>query len=183
MGGRAEGLACADPGASTPIGASGNFVMLISIYSLYEICFKFSKTKASRTQLGDRIAKKGDIHTACHPPSLVFCTHTLTCYHLLSTVVWSAWLCERDWGLWVASTQPQGGGRWSHAWHNILAQASSHRLIKCIFGIETTSTSFSFSFSYFSSFHPHFSFLSFFKMLARALCSKLNTLLFLKMSL
>ena len=24
MGGRAEGLACADPGASTPIGASGN---------------------------------------------------------------------------------------------------------------------------------------------------------------
>ena len=25
MGGRAEGLACADPGASTPIGASGNF--------------------------------------------------------------------------------------------------------------------------------------------------------------
>ena len=26
MGGRAEGLACADPGARTPIGASGNFV-------------------------------------------------------------------------------------------------------------------------------------------------------------
>ena len=25
MGGRAEGLACADPGARTPIGASGNF--------------------------------------------------------------------------------------------------------------------------------------------------------------
>ena len=25
MGGRAESLACADPGASTPIGASGNF--------------------------------------------------------------------------------------------------------------------------------------------------------------
>jgi hypothetical protein len=24
MGGRAEGLACADPGARTPIGASGN---------------------------------------------------------------------------------------------------------------------------------------------------------------
>ena len=24
MGGRAEGLACADPGAMTPIGASGN---------------------------------------------------------------------------------------------------------------------------------------------------------------
>ena len=26
MGGRAEGLACADPGARNPIGASGNFV-------------------------------------------------------------------------------------------------------------------------------------------------------------
>jgi hypothetical protein len=26
MGDRAEGLACADPGARTPIGASGNFV-------------------------------------------------------------------------------------------------------------------------------------------------------------
>ena len=25
MGGRAEGIACADPGARTPIGASGNF--------------------------------------------------------------------------------------------------------------------------------------------------------------
>ena len=29
MGGRAEGLACADPGARTPIGASGNFVFLM----------------------------------------------------------------------------------------------------------------------------------------------------------
>ena len=26
MGGRAEGLACADPGARTPIGVSGNFL-------------------------------------------------------------------------------------------------------------------------------------------------------------
>jgi hypothetical protein len=28
MGGRAVGLACADPGARTPIGASGNFKIL-----------------------------------------------------------------------------------------------------------------------------------------------------------
>ena len=28
MGGRAEGLACADPGARTPIGASGFFFLL-----------------------------------------------------------------------------------------------------------------------------------------------------------
>ena len=28
MGGRAEGLACADPGARTPIGASGNFISI-----------------------------------------------------------------------------------------------------------------------------------------------------------
>ena len=29
MGGRAEGLACADPGARTPIGANGNFSFLL----------------------------------------------------------------------------------------------------------------------------------------------------------
>ena len=29
MGGRAEGLACADPGARTPIGASGNLVITL----------------------------------------------------------------------------------------------------------------------------------------------------------
>ena len=31
MGGRAEGLACADPGARTPIGVSGNFPRAINI--------------------------------------------------------------------------------------------------------------------------------------------------------
>jgi hypothetical protein len=31
MGGRAEGLACADPGGRTPIGASGNFVLIFPI--------------------------------------------------------------------------------------------------------------------------------------------------------
>ena len=30
MGGRAEGLACTDPGVRTPIGASGNFGVIIS---------------------------------------------------------------------------------------------------------------------------------------------------------
>jgi hypothetical protein len=34
MGGRAEGLACADPGAKTPIGASGNFIYYHSTISL-----------------------------------------------------------------------------------------------------------------------------------------------------
>ena len=29
MGGRAEGLACADPGARTPIGVSGNFGLVL----------------------------------------------------------------------------------------------------------------------------------------------------------
>ena len=29
MGGRAEGLACADPGARTPIGASGNYFITV----------------------------------------------------------------------------------------------------------------------------------------------------------
>ena len=35
MGGQAEGLACADPGARTPIGASGNFNKIIMMV-LYE---------------------------------------------------------------------------------------------------------------------------------------------------
>ena len=30
MGGRAEGLACADPGARTPIGVSGNLSVFLS---------------------------------------------------------------------------------------------------------------------------------------------------------
>ena len=33
LGGRAEGLACADPGARTPIGASGNFPAHVSAES------------------------------------------------------------------------------------------------------------------------------------------------------
>ena len=32
MGGRAEGLACADPGARTPIGARGNFITGDSLF-------------------------------------------------------------------------------------------------------------------------------------------------------
>ena len=31
MGGQAEGLACADPGARTPIGASGNFAIVFPL--------------------------------------------------------------------------------------------------------------------------------------------------------
>ena len=34
MGGRAEGLACADPGARTPIGTSENFVYLLTTNTL-----------------------------------------------------------------------------------------------------------------------------------------------------
>ena len=33
-GGRAEGLACADPGARTPNGASGNIINILLIYIL-----------------------------------------------------------------------------------------------------------------------------------------------------
>ena len=48
MGGRAEGLACADPGARTPIGVSGNF-NLCSVHVCLKLCpasdlhLKFSK--------------------------------------------------------------------------------------------------------------------------------------------
>ena len=41
MGGRAEGLACADPGARTPIGASGNFSSFV-FFSSYR-CSKPQK--------------------------------------------------------------------------------------------------------------------------------------------
>ena len=34
MGGRAEGLACADPGARTPIGASGIIIIIEALQSL-----------------------------------------------------------------------------------------------------------------------------------------------------
>jgi hypothetical protein len=34
MGGRAEGLTCADPGARTPIGASGNLQRFIQLFNL-----------------------------------------------------------------------------------------------------------------------------------------------------
>ena len=37
MGGRAEGLACADPGARTPIGASVNFHLIIGSSNLLTI--------------------------------------------------------------------------------------------------------------------------------------------------
>ena len=40
MGGRAEGLACAVPGARTPIGASGNFY-----FFLYQVILLFSQQK------------------------------------------------------------------------------------------------------------------------------------------
>ena len=45
MGGQAEGLACADPGARTPIGASGNFYLIISIIMVTNIiCFIITGT-------------------------------------------------------------------------------------------------------------------------------------------
>ena len=40
LGGRAEGLACADPGAGTPIGASGNFLSVVHIF-LRNKCWKY----------------------------------------------------------------------------------------------------------------------------------------------
>ena len=47
MGGRAEGLACADPGARTPIGASGNFLSFFLLLSLRGPYFSTRK-KAAR---------------------------------------------------------------------------------------------------------------------------------------
>ena len=39
MGGRAEGLACADPGARTPIGASGNTIIQRKSFENVKIYF------------------------------------------------------------------------------------------------------------------------------------------------
>jgi hypothetical protein len=46
MGGRAEGLACSDPGARTPIGASGIFSSILVVEQLYKhswlsVCSQF----------------------------------------------------------------------------------------------------------------------------------------------
>ena len=41
-GGRVEGLACADPGARTPIGASGNFILFVNL-KLKEDVFKLNE--------------------------------------------------------------------------------------------------------------------------------------------
>ena len=45
MGGRAEGLACTDPGARNPIGASENFLIVVSqhINFISYIDFKFNQ--------------------------------------------------------------------------------------------------------------------------------------------
>jgi hypothetical protein len=44
MGGRAEGLACADPGARTPIGASGNFFFFFFFFSFLLVVAAVAKT-------------------------------------------------------------------------------------------------------------------------------------------
>ena len=44
--GRAEGLACADPGARTPIGASGNFISFLFL-GHHCFCTKFKFKKAT----------------------------------------------------------------------------------------------------------------------------------------
>ena len=52
MGGRAEGLTCADPGARTPIGASGNFIYF-QLHSQYIIFIQF---EGRTTDICDRWA-------------------------------------------------------------------------------------------------------------------------------
>jgi hypothetical protein len=49
MGGRAEGLACADPGARTPIGASG--INIDSSFKLKEQKQKSTKSRKTKTSL------------------------------------------------------------------------------------------------------------------------------------
>ena len=46
MGGRAEGLACTDPGVRTPIGASGNFTFFLAQFfkiSFIQLLLSFDK--------------------------------------------------------------------------------------------------------------------------------------------
>ena len=44
MGGRAEGLVCADPGARTPIGVSGNFHLFYDKMLSFIVCRRLPKT-------------------------------------------------------------------------------------------------------------------------------------------
>ena len=50
MGGRAEGLACADPGARTPIGASGNFCIVKNPNQICEYSYILFTVKQQNLQ-------------------------------------------------------------------------------------------------------------------------------------
>ena len=49
MGGRAEGLACEDPGARTPIGASGNFLSINISWFFFHLYFSINENYPSYT--------------------------------------------------------------------------------------------------------------------------------------
>ena len=53
MGGRAEGLACADPGARTPIGASGN--LNIVLHNMIRTCMLKRNNKLDKFEKNHHI--------------------------------------------------------------------------------------------------------------------------------
>ena len=75
MGGRAEGFACADPGARTPIGASGNIGILTTTSTrlMVGVEFKFNLSKTSEANLclthniGSLPTDAGGTETNLHP--------------------------------------------------------------------------------------------------------------------
>jgi hypothetical protein len=56
MGGRAEGLACADPGARTPIGASGNMYSILYTRYNISICINLNLNISNAVQSRELIS-------------------------------------------------------------------------------------------------------------------------------
>ena len=55
MGGRAEGLACVDPGARTPIAVSGNFTFFSGSYTVSPALSYTWGTKFGNLSLGSKV--------------------------------------------------------------------------------------------------------------------------------
>ena len=65
MGGRAEGPACADTGARTPIGASGIFVSLLLSFFLSGVLFYMKLCLAPKvTKMKESTQKNSNLRTA-----------------------------------------------------------------------------------------------------------------------
>ena len=61
MGGRAEGCACEDPEARTPIGASGNFKNLLVFFFFFHLFLRHHQVSAETSNIIDAKANNSNI--------------------------------------------------------------------------------------------------------------------------